>query len=178
MNNQIKDLTYSAIILGMMITLSVIQIPLTAALSLDFSFIPLLIGRRFIGLYKSLILCFIFSWFTMFIGDGGLPGALFLMIQSLALVLIDYVIMKDKVYIIGIIATIILMTIISVVLNVFVIAPMWWGTYSSYYSNFWENSSAFWISAIWFNPLKFILVYSVAYFLLPALVKERGWSND
>ncbi len=183
MNKQVKELTLSALILALTCVLSLIQIPLIPemGLSLDFSYVALIIGRRYIGLMKSVILCFIFPWFTLFsTGTGSWPGAVFIFLQAIFVILIDYFLMKKKVSIIRVFIAVLSITLWSLLLNVFIIAPMWltiWDqTWSDYYNNFflWENAPLWMIVSLIFNPVKFMFVYNVIYFLLPKLSKEEN----
>ena len=177
MNKQIKEVTLASIILAITIVLCMVQIPMVPALglTLDFSYVALIIGRRYIGYIKSIIICFIFPWFTIFSigGNGGLPGALFLLLQSLFVINIDYFLMKNKVSVKGIMMTILLITIFTMFLNAFLIGPMYSPNFSDYYTqDLWSNVLVWMIVALWFNPLKFIIIYIVIYLLLPKLNKE------
>lgn len=182
MNNQIKELTLSALILALTCVLSLIQIPLVPdmGLSLDFSYVALIIGRRYIGITKTMILCFIFPWFTILsTGTGSWPGAIFLFLQSLFVIMIDYIIMKDKITVSRILISVGFITLWSWLLNVFIIAPMWltiWDqTWADYYNNFfeWGNAPLWTVVSIIFNPVKFMVVYVTIFFLLPKLQREE-----
>ncbi len=183
MNEEIKEITLAAMILALTCVLSLVQIPFlpSMGLSLDFSYVTLIIGRRYIGLTKTLILCFIFPWFTLFsTGTGSWPGAIFLLLQSIFVIILDYVLMKEKVTVSKIMLAVLFITIYSMFLNALVVAPMWvttWGdTWANYYNNFWalENAPLWMVISIIFNPVKFMLVYVAIFALLPKLRKEKG----
>ena len=181
MNKQIKEITLAAMVLSLTCVLTLIQIPFipSMGLSLDFSYVTLIIGRRYIGITKTLILCFIFPWFTLLsTGTGSWPGAVFLLFQSIFVVILDYVLFKEETTVAKIMWAVLFITIYSMFLNALVVAPMWmttWdGTWAEYYNNFFalDNAPLWMVISIIFNPVKFMIVYIAIYLLLPNLKKE------
>lgn len=168
MNKQIKDLALTSMFLGITALLSVLQIPVASGLglSLDFSFISLLISRRYIGLSASLVISLIFPWFTLVApgGSGSLPGVLSLIIISVTLLLFDYLFNKNNYKVIGIATTILLITLIAILTNVFLIAPMFSG-FDNYYNDFFNQAIIWLIVSLIFNPVKLIIIYTITWII-------------
>lgn len=175
MDNQIKELTLSALFLALACVLSMVQIMIfpAGALSLDFSYVPILIGRRYIGISKTILIGCIFPWFSM-IGPnaGGIPGVVFLLLQVLPLIMVDFIFNRKNINISGMLLTIAIMTIYSTLLNNWIINPFYFG-WEGYYGDIWTNIKLYLPMALVFNILKLTSVYLIVYLVLPKLIKEQ-----
>lgn len=187
MNSKIKELTLSAIFLSLAGVLSIIQIPIVFGISLDFAFVAILIGRRYIGFSKIIIIGIIYPFFSLLGPAGSIPGVIFLILQILFLLFLDKIISREnESFFITIIKTfliILLTTIFSAFINAVLIAPMFGAisstetnesiSFSTYYDNFWINAKPWIIIALIFNPFKLVIVYILYFALWNSLVKIK-----
>ncbi len=166
MTAKVKKLVLSSSILAIAILLVYFQLPfLTDWLAIDFSLIAILIGRRYIGYWMSMLLMIIYPWFSILSSLGTPPGALFLMLQGFGVITIDYICNKKGYGWIGVSLSIMLITIWSILLNVFLIGPIWdylgLATGDQFvYLQSWKA----WLSvSVVFNPIKFVIVYAITW---------------
>lgn len=174
MNNEIRNLVLTSVFLALCGVLSMIQIPLffEPYAGFDLATIPLLLSRRFVGLAKACIIAIMYPFFTLLSSIPNLIGVLFLVIQSLFLVLIDYKLNKKEYKIIRISLSILLVTIVSIIINVFLIVPLYVGGFSIYWSNPIPNILIAIESSIIITPIRLIVGYLIIWPLW-ILIKER-----
>lgn len=161
MISKTKQLTLAAMFLAISIVLCLIQIPIAPGLglSLDFAYVALLLSRRYVGNTYTFLIAAIFPWFTLLsTGNGALPGAIFLFVQGLVLVFLDIMFNNNKWGILGIIIVIVGITLLSTLINVLLIAPMYDPSYWNA-EHVWDNIEAWTIISLIFNPFKMTIIY-------------------
>lgn len=180
MTEKVRKNVITASILGVSIILSILSLPILS-MSLDVSFVALIIGRRYVGVRRTLLVALIYPWFTMYIMTP--VGSLFMMLQALAFIMLDYWIIKDGEYTIGkIFSILILITLWSTIINFVLICPMYyylsgltdgpgWSTALTSGSDyaFLKYEFAWMITTIIFNPIKVSIIYAITYGLWIAL---------
>ncbi len=174
MNEKTKQLTLSATILAAAAVLLIVQIPIVnnLGLYLDFSLVALLIGRRYVGFWNSFIISTIYPWFSLLFG-GNPVGALFLVLQAWVLLVLDAIINKRDMSIFGTFMIIVMVTLWSVVLNVFLIGPLFSMGDGYTYLDGWVT----WMTiSLIFNPFKLGIVYGISAGLWLAL--ENSFNLD
>ncbi|BDU67461.1 MAG: hypothetical protein TYPL_1140 [Candidatus Tyloplasma litorale] len=151
--------------------LAILEIPLfNDVINMEFSLIAVFISRRYIGLLNSVIICFVYPWFSIFGPNGNPVGALFLLLQSIFVLFIDYIFNKNNYSFLGIILVIILGTIWSMIINGLVIAPIFTGGF--------DESLTWMIIALIFNPFKFLIIYLLTLPLYKGLEKTINSNNN
>ncbi len=179
MNERVRNLVLSSSILAVSVVLVFFQIPLLG-MGLDLSYVAILVGRRYIGILYTVILMLIYPWFS--VGFMGPIGVLFMIVQGLGLIFIDYIFLKNEIKIVNVIIVISLMVIWSLVINFLVIVPMYWYLAGNTYGNFMGDYSpmdsfiryefAWAITGLVFNPIKFAVVYAL---FTPVFVGLNAW---
>ncbi len=147
------------------------------SMSLDLSLIVILIGRRYIGLNYSALICLIFPWVSVSTG-GGIVGVLFVIMQAECILGLDYLFNKEKYTVFGVLMVILLGTIISVIINLLIICPLYFflikettASFGGLVSEgvFYKFELIYMVSGIIFNPLKLSAVYAISFAIWLAL---------
>ncbi len=175
MNNEIKKLVITSMFLAVCGALSIFQIPLPFIASyagFDLAIIPLLLSRRFVGLTKSIVIALIYPFFTLISVIPNFIGVLFLMMQSTSIVLIDFIFNNKKYNIFGIIISIVLITIISVIINIFIIMPLYVGEHT-YWSNPIPNIVAAIFTSVTITSIRLMVGYALTWPLWTLFNSER-----
>ncbi len=172
MTEKTRNLVLTASILATSMVLVFFQAPFLG-MGMDISYIAILLGRRYIGLYWTLLICLIYPWVS--VGFMGPIGALFIVFQSMAIVMLDIWLNKDDLNNpFGIIMVVLLGTIASALINFLIIVPMYWWlggqTWGNFFGNYSDMSSSFlkyelsWmVTGLVFNPIKLGVVYGISY---------------
>ncbi len=163
MNKKINKITLSSTFLSISGFLYIFQFPITSVLFIDFSYVSLLISRRYVGYISTIIICFIAPWFSL-LSFGNIIGVLFLILQSIFLITLDFILNNDKTSYLNILIIIFFVTIWSIFINIFLIAPLYQG-WNDYYSMFIQNSIPWIIVSLWFNIFKLSFIYIIFLFL-------------
>ncbi len=147
------------------------------SMSLDLSLIVILIGRRYIGLNYSALICLIFPWVS--VGTvGGITGVLFIILQAECVLGLDYLFNKEKYTVFGALMVILLGTFISVIINLLIICPIYFfiikettASFGGLVSEdvFYKFELIYMVSGIIFNPLKLSAVYAISFAVWLAL---------
>ncbi len=164
MNNKTKQLTLSGTILALAIILVIVQIPVVSSLGLciDFSLVALIIGRRYVGLGSTFIILLIYPWFAL--SSGGTPiGSLFLVLQGIVLILVDLGFNRKGFNWFGSIMTVLIVTLWSAILNIFLIGPMFgfWGEWADGTYTYLSDWTLWLVVALIFNPFKLGIIYAI-----------------
>ncbi len=170
MTDKVRKLVLSGSILALAAVLVFFQLPLLG-MGLDFSYIAILIGRRYIGYWYSILLMLIYPWFS--IGFMGPIGVLFMILQGFGILTLDILLNRKGYSWVGVILVVLLGTLWSVIVNFLVIVPMYWylagETAGNMLGNYSEASSFIKFEIVWmitslvFNPIKLSIVYGVAW---------------
>jgi len=165
MNNEIKKLALSSIFLALCGALVLYQIPMFSFYKLDFSFVFLLMSRRFVGIKNSIIISLIYPWFTL--ATGGEPiGASDLVYMAFSLILIDYFFNKNKTTIFGAIFTILIWIFTALLGNMLLFFPLWFGGWNSFYNTPFKTMMTYAGWNIAFNLIKLpisIVMFEIIY---------------
>lgn len=175
MNEKTKQLTLSATILAVSAILVIIQIPMPGnlGLALDFSLVALIIGRRYVGFWNSFLIATIYPFFSLLSPMGNLIGILFLILQAWALLILDYFINRNGIKPFGTFMIVVMITLWSAILNVFLIGPLWMIGEGYTYLDGWL---AWLVIALIFNPFKLGIVFGIAAVLWIAL--ENSFNSE
>ncbi len=171
MTDKVRKIVLSGTILATSIILVVLQLPMMG-MGLDFSFVAILLGRRYIGFGYSMIIAAIYPWVSF--AFMGPIGALFLMLQAFGILTLDYWFNKKNYTLYGIVMVVLLGTLYSVMLNFFLITPMYWafgnstdgnlfGNYHNFEEEFLKYQFSWLITGVIFNPIKLGFVYAITY---------------
>ncbi len=177
MTEKTRNLVITSSILATSIILVFFQAPLLG-MGLDLSYVALLLGRRYIGYWWTVLICLMFPWVS--IGFMGPIGALFLVFQSIVIVTLDLLFNKDKYTFFGIAMVVLLGTLASVLINFVIIVPMYWwlagetfgnvlGNYVDFSDSFIKYEFSWMVTGLIFNPIKLSLVYGISYGIWIAL---------
>ncbi len=177
MTDKVRNLVLTSSILATSIILVLIQIPLLG-MGLDLSFIAIILGRRYIGFGHAALICLLYPWVS--VGFMGPIGALFIIIQSLGVLSLDWLFNRKDYSVFGVIMVVLLGTLWSVLINFVLIVPMYWylagetsgnllGNYTDLSDQFLKYEMSWMITGIVFNPIKLGFVYAITYGLWIAL---------
>ncbi len=172
MNKKVNNLVLSATILSMALLLVCIQLPVANYLAIDFSLVAILIGRRYIGYWQSMIIMIIYPWLstlTTIVGQtGSWVGVLFLILQGWLLITIDYILNKKGFNWIGVIVSIVIVTLWSMLLNLTFVG--WAYTSLLGHTQYtWSIALQYMWVALIFNPFKLTIVYILSYLIWKGL---------
>lgn len=172
---QIKQLVFTSLFISLSAILAILQIPIGDALKLDFSFVALLLSVKYVG-NKAYIIAFVYPWFYLLNG-GNVVGVAFIIMQALFLLAIDGWLNKDKYKISNIAITIALVTIFSLIINILLIAPLYYGVKSYWTEELIKNIVVWSIISLVFNPIKLIIIYII---LVPTwrLIQNISENNE
>ena len=170
MKNEIKKLVLSSLFLGLAGVLCIWQIKLFSFYALDFSLAVLLLARRFVGVRNSFLLPYYIQCFLSWVQAPSVPGYLILMFIAFNLVWIDFLFNKNKYSIIGVILSILSLTIMAEITNIFVIFPLYFGWTNFFHQNI--NTIMVIVGTnIGFNLVKLPIVFILAFVLWGQLKK-------
>ncbi len=190
MTTETRKLVLTSSILASAMILVFLQIPLLG-MGIDLSFVALLLGRRYIGYWWTILLCLIYPWVSFWFKTP--IGSLFLVIQGMGIVTLDLLFNKDEYSVFGVAMVVLLGTLWSAFINFVLIVPMYWalandtsanvlGTWHDFSGEFLKYEFAWMVTGLIFNPIKLSFVYGVTFGLWVALENsvnlEPNYTSD
>ncbi len=148
-------------------------------LGMDMSLIVILIGRRYIGMNISALICLVFPWAAAGTTDLSILWPTFLILQALCILGIDWIFNRRSFTAFGITMVILLGTLVSVLIQLAIVGPLMYYIAETNSGNllgsimesvsFLKFEMTWMITVIIFNPIKLSLVYGITFGIWYAL---------
>lgn len=120
---------------------------------------------------EAIIIAFIYPFFSLFSMFPDPIGLVFLLIQAQVVLQVDAFFNKKDFNIIGIVLTIVIVSFISYLLNLFIFTP-WYYLSSEYF--FWNQPSLIWVEFAYYftyNVIKLSIIYVLVWPIYISLKK-------
>ncbi len=163
MTDRVRKLVLASTILAIAIILVIFEIPFFGTtLAIELSLVPILIGRRYIGYWNTVLIIFIYPWFSVFYSSGSWVGSIFLFLQGIGAITLDKMFNNKKYSFFGVLFVLLLITIWSALLNMFLIAPLYTIVLGG--EQYTMKLLLQWmVISLLFNPIKFVIIYAITW---------------